>query len=193
MRKRTLTMVMLLAAAATVTAGLIGGVARTQAGPSPETRWTLDAREMSALTHATTKLAGVPSRASGFGEFEPAQGTVHRLGSGAVAWQARGRICWIANAAGGCVQGVKLPMDWTFKDPDFVGSGEPAAVFGLAIDSVRKVTVGLRNGTMISAVPAANFYVVTLPADALPDDFQSITATMANGSTAGFPAVSSTG
>jgi hypothetical protein len=184
-RKTTITVLCLAAAA--VAAGVMGGLARTQAGASPG-RWSLDARNISALNDVRTTLANVPGRVRTFGDLQQADAGVHALGNGAIAWRSHGQICWIANAAGGCVQALKQPIDWTYGDPDFVGSGEPAAVFGLAIDSVARVTVTLKDGTAWSATPTGNFYVVTLPVSAAPEDVQTVTATMADRSHFNSPA-----
>jgi hypothetical protein len=182
MRKRKTKLILLCLTAAAVIGAAIAGVTRTQAGASPALQWSLDAKNISALNNARTTLANVPTRVGTFGQFQPAAAGVHALGNGAVAWQAHGRICWIGNAAGGCVQALKQPIDWTYGDRDLLGSGEPATVFGLAVDAVARVTVTLRDGTAFSATPDSNFYVVTLPANATPEEVQSVTATMADGS-----------
>jgi hypothetical protein len=140
---------------------------------------------VSALREQRTGISSPPASVHALGpHYDPAPGTVHRLGGGAVlAWPLNQTICWLAYGAGGCVGNIPHPIDWTIRDPDAPGSGEPTLVFGLAVDGTRSITVTLRNGRRVSASAVDNFYVIRLPNDALPWDVSQISAVLAEGST----------
>jgi hypothetical protein len=137
---------------------------------------------MAALRDPRTTLPGVPQAAASFGALAPAAGTAHRVGINAVAWEQTGRTCWIGQSAGGCFDALDQPVEWSIKDPDFEGSGTPPSVFGMAVDQVRTVTVTLLNGQTVTTRPVRNFFVAVLPATAVLNDVDAITAEMADGS-----------
>jgi hypothetical protein len=95
-----------------------------------------------------------------------------------VAWLAQSQICWIAEGAGGCAPELAQPITWSAKDPDVSGAGQPASVFGLAVDAVESVTARLDDGRTVSAKPESNFFAATLPSD---------DATLANGAVVKLP------
>jgi hypothetical protein len=116
---------------------------------------------------------------------------VHALGRGAAyAWRAEGQVCLSVDAISGCVDATKFttrPIAPIINDPDYVGSGEPARVLGLAIDGVAEVAVQLGGGTWVSAKPQENWFEVTLPSTAKPWDAQTAVVTMSSGNRVAFP------
>lgn len=146
---------------------------------------------LSALADPATVVNDLPPAVNAFtGAAKPAPGSVHQLGYGALAWRAGARICWVGpdarqpqGGAGGCVSRIPQPVDWTIKDPDADREGAAPRVFGLAIDSVKQVSVTLIDGTTVRTTPLDNFYVVDLPGGAAVRDVTAIRAALADGST----------
>ena len=159
-----------------------------RAGPRvPADQASLLPANLSAIVNPSTALTGVPEKASVFGPLQPSAGEVHQLGNGAVAWLAQSQICWIAEGAGGCAPELAQPITWSAKDPDASGAGQPASVFGLAVDAVESVTARLDDGRTVSAKPESNFFAATLPSDAEPGNLTGVDATLANGAVVKLP------
>jgi hypothetical protein len=154
-------------------AGTAAGVMRAGAGASSPL--ALVPANFAALHAAETLSPDVPSEKQGPGATErPAPGAVHALGRGkAFAWDRDGVVCWSAGITSGCADpspGTEHGIDVTVGDRDLIRQGEPAQVYGLAVDSIVRVTATLQDGTTLTAVPVDNWYQIELPDTAAPWD-----------------------
>jgi hypothetical protein len=158
-------------------------IRETRASATGDSPLALLPGNVAALNAPNTVVPNPPPYAR-IGET-PAPGTVHALGDGAaLAWVISDRICWSTRHAGGCI--VSSPsavqaIDPVISDPDGIRSGQPAEVFGIAVDAVNQVTAFLVNGSQFSATPIDNWYEIDLPPSAAPWDVARIEARSASG------------
>jgi hypothetical protein len=148
---------------------------RARAGAGP----TLDPNALSALQDPSTAVATIPVPQKVLPPgFTPSPGQVHSIGDGAAyAWTSDGAAtCFATDHFSSCYNLSQDPISYTIGDDDIVRSGQPAKVYGLAVDAVKEVTVTLADGRTFTATPTASYYEVDLPATAAPSDVKLITA-----------------
>jgi hypothetical protein len=163
--------ILVLVATLTVIVSVGGGiVARAAATEDVYRGGGISPTNIGALRSEQTRLAGIPTELREMiPELRPDVGTVHVLGRGAAfAWEKPGRICLWEALVDGCLGQVSRPLNIVVGDPDLVGSGRPARVYGIATDEVASVTVKLDDGRSVTADATENFYDVDLPDDVAP-------------------------
>ena len=168
--------------------GAGAGASAVPAGAGHPSPLALIPANFAALNSAATARPAPPSQAPGPAPaYAPASGTVHVLGHGAaVAWARDGVVCSTSGIAGGCADpspSAEHGIDVTLADADQPRQGQPAQVFGLAVDSVARVTVTMKDGTTLSTSPVENWYEVTLPASAATWDVSRVSALTRSGRT----------
>jgi hypothetical protein len=180
LRRRTLGGIAGIVVLGAIAAGMAAMQAGGASGP------VLNSQALAALNSNSTKVDQLPASVGSISAAEaPAAGSVHRVGGGlAFAWVKNGKVCWAEpSGVGGCLPTVQLPIDYVIHDQDALGQGQPTTVSGLAMDGVESVTVTLQNGITATAPVTENFYVVSLPGNALPSALAEISAHRDNGST----------
>lgn len=161
----------------------------TRADATTASRWALDPANFVALNTPATALSGLPPAAHVEAGYDPAPGTVHQLGHGALAWVAAGRVCWSSDNEAGCAVSVPSEaqaIDPGVSDPDGIREGQPARLSGLAVNGVTQVTAVLKDGSRLSTAPVENWYEIMLPSSAAPWDVTRIEARLSSAATVAF-------
>ena len=97
----------------------------------------------------------------------------------------KGRVCsGLTNGPSGCLTGFAQagPVDYSVGDPDWVGSGAPAVVWGLSPDHVTGVDI-IVDGTARPAVMGNNAFFLEMSSEKTPpSSVEGLVVHFANGS-----------
>jgi len=153
-------------------------------------RLKLAPQNVTALNSQSTLVSGAPASVHAPSpSLAPIAGSIHRLGGGrAFAWVMGGNICWSSGSTYG-VAGCTDPSNnagfgVAVHQVQLADGGIALHVSGVAVDSVRDVTVYLADGTGIPATLADNWYDVALPSSIIaPDQIAKVVATISGGNT----------